>query len=168
MARRRVTVWRVLFVITVVTLGAMWIYVLSGAGDVSPPDTLDSTAFATTAEPICQATRTMIDELPPATGAATASDRADVVDQANQLLRDMVDRLRSIDAANPHDAHLVGLWLDDWVTYIGDRQDWADSIRHDPNAQFFEADRNGEQISNALDNLADVNGMPSCATTKDV
>lgn len=164
----RWSIGKILAVVTVIALAIMWVYILSGAADRQPADTLDDPSFAAAAEPICASTRAAIDRLPPATEAPDAVARADVVDEANDLLRAMVARLRQAVPDNPNDANVLGLWLDDWETYIGDRQDWADELRVDSGARFFETARSGEQISAAIDNLAGVNDMPSCATTDDV
>lgn len=159
---------RVALVVTIVAVAGMWVYIYSGAADTTPPDTLEDRAFARRAEAICSAARERIDALPPAEDAPDAAARADVVDEANDDLRAMVADLREAAPSAGEDGRIVGLWLDDWETYIGDRQDWADTLRRDPKAQFFETDRGGEQISRAIDNLAAVNDMASCATTGDV
>ncbi|HRW42779.1 MAG TPA: hypothetical protein P5193_14600 [Microthrixaceae bacterium] len=59
-------------------------------------------------------------------------------------------------------------WVEDWNTYIGDRDDYADQLRDDPDTRFTESLKSNRQISRAIDAFAMVNRMDSCAVPGDV
>ena len=62
----------------------------------------------------------------------------------------------------------MAAWLVDWEQHVADRQAWADGLRLGDDGPFTETARGGEQMSKVIDNFAEVNDMPSCATTHDV
>ena len=72
----------------------------------------------------------------------------------------MQRRLRGV-VPDTKDAKYIGEWIDDWSTFISDRQPYADHLRTNPQAEFLVTEKDGSQISKSLDNFADVNKMPS-------
>ena len=163
---------KVQLVVLVVNI-AFWAAILGWtvvAGDdaYDPPDLLDDRAFPAAAEPICAVTATEIEALGLPTEVATPLERADMVDEENRLLRSMVERLATLDRPVGEQGDWVARWLDDWRLHISDRQAWADDLRAGDDHLFVESARAGEQVSNVVDNFAEVNDMPSCVTTGDV
>jgi hypothetical protein len=137
--------------------------------DIDPPDHLDDPAFAQAAEPVCAGAVATLEErdlLHPA--PESLEERADIVDASNAVLAAMVDDVRAIDRPAGEEGEWVGLWLSDWEQHIADRQAWADGLRQGDDGPFTETARGGEQLSRVIDNFAEVNDMPSCATTHDV
>jgi hypothetical protein len=158
----RIRVGRIAIVITVLALALMWIYVFSrGAGD-DAPDQLDDPSFAVAAEEICSGTRDQLERLPGVTEESPPEELADVVDDANEALRAMVDELATVAPDADRDRRLVTLWLEDWDVYLGDREEWAAEVRVCDVGVFTETDRGGAPISETIDTFAAVNDMPSC------
>jgi hypothetical protein len=132
-------------------------------------DELADRTFPTAAEQICAASQSQIDALPASNTSATASDRADVVDQANVDLRRMIEQLRAqVPADQGQVTTGVNDWLNDWSTYIDDRQAYADGLRVSADTRFTESVKANRQISRAIDSFAQVNRMTSCMTPGDV
>lgn len=150
---------------------AFWAAILGWtvvSGDVETPDRLPDRAFPAAAEPRCAQTAADIEDLGLPTEVETPAERADLVDTENGLLRAMVDDLAGLDRPTGEPGEWVGAWLADWRVHIEDRQAWADGLRAGDDGPFVESDRGGEQISKGIDNFAEVNDMPSCATAGDV
>ncbi len=159
---------RVLLVTALLAVAAMWIYAFSGAAGDDHPDRLEETAFASAARPECEAAQAAIDRLPGVDEIDSPSERAVVVDEANETLRAMVADLRALDMPPGDDARIIAAWLGDWDTYIGDRQAWADSLRRGEDGQFFETEKGGGPISELMDGFATVNDLEACQTPDDV
>lgn len=169
-ATRRWTAGRVIVTILVIGMVAMWVcvlYLAFGPGRADPPDRLDDPAFAAAAEIRCRQALTEVATLPRAADTASATDRADVVEQANQSFEAMLDDL---DRAAPpgEDGVLVREWLADWRTYLGDRQAFAVALLKDPKARLLVTAKGRQQITEYLDAFAGDNHMTACATPIDV
>lgn len=160
---------RGLAILVVAALVLMWLYVFTGAAAEDPPDQLDDTTFAEAAEPRCALAVDELEELPAAGEAESAADRAAVLDDANAVLASMVDDLAVIEVDNERDQALVDLWIADWRTYLQDRQDFADRLRADDEAELLITAREGRQITLTIDRFASkvVNDMESCTTPLD-
>jgi len=92
------------------------------------------------------------------------------VTQSNTLLRTMLDHLRAIAPTADHDGQMAQEWLDDWGTYVGNREDYATRLRADQTARFYETPKGSatSQISQPIDRFAYVNNMDSCDTPGDM
>jgi hypothetical protein len=163
----RWTKGRVAVAVWLVIMLGFWIYAFFLAPKGSP-DILDDPAYAATAETRCAAARAFIATLPGARTAASATERAGVIDQADTELRTMLRDLRANVAGSTHDTKLLGLWLNDWDQFVTDRDEFAAELRVDPNASFGVTARGGSQISTAIDAFANRNKMTSCAIPDDV
>lgn len=161
---------RVLVTVVVLAMVAMWGYVLYlafGPGRQAPPDRLDDPSFAVAAQARCDAALDVVATLPAATESQTASDRAEVVEDANDVFAGMLDDLAELAPAG-EDGELVREWLADWGTYLADREAYADAIRADPEAQLLVSAKDHDQITEHLDAFAADNRMTACATPLDV
>jgi hypothetical protein len=158
---------RIAAVTWIVIMVGFWFYafVLAPKGS---PDILDDPAFATASEARCAQARSVLDALPLANTAKTASERADTIDVANRELRDMLATISALPTGNAHDTELVGLWLTDWRQYVSDREDFSRELRVDESATFGVTARGGSQITKAIDAFAGRNKMPSCQVPDDV
>ncbi len=154
--------------LAVLAMLAMWVYVLFLHEDTTSPDRLEDRSFPTNAEPLCGRALARLDQLPPARESTTPQERAEVVDEADEVLRGMVADLRAQAPTAGSDGRIVTEWLGDWGTYVGDRDDWADVLRTGKDTRFFETAKGGGPISELIDRFAVVNDMPSCATPDDV
>ena len=153
----------VLIVISVVIGGGIWIYALF-LSDAQPTDTLKDKAFPTTAEPICNA---MVGRLEGADVvgkvASSPQQRADLAAKADAIVATMVDELGTHVPAGAEDGRIVTTWLGDWHAWLEDRATWEAQLRSGKDGPFNERQRDtGEPNSQALDKLANTNGMPSC------
>lgn len=159
---------RWLAVIAVGAMVVMWLYIFSGAARREPPDSLDGDRFPAQAEALCATAVDTVDALPAADAAATATERADVIDEADAVFAAMLDELEAIEVDSDHDRELIDLWLADWRTFLGDREEFADALRTDPDAELLVTARAGRQITLTVDRFATVNDMESCVTPLDV
>jgi len=157
-------------IVTVALLLAMWGYVLYlafGPGRQDPLDRLDDPAFATEAQAICEAAHDDVDQLPRAIEAESATERAAIVDEANERFATMVDDLDAITPTG-EDGEIVTAWLADWRTYLGDREAYADALRSDPEAQLLITAKDREQVTEFIDSFARDNRMPACGNPIDI
>lgn len=165
---------RLVLAVTLAAVSALvgaWIYVLFIYDPGLLIDELADRRFPTEAEQICAGYRAQIAQLPPADVARSAAERAEDVAASNVLLSSMIDDLEPIAPTSPPDVRDgVREWLGDWRTYIGNRQDYADALRVDPEARFLEDPKGGPSkgITRAIDSFAQVNRMDSCTTLGDV
>ena len=129
---------------------------------------LEDRRFPTAAEPICKKAMADVKKFPPAPESKTPADRADVVAGSTARLQQMLDDLSSVVPPGA-DAKWINQWLADWRVHLSDRMDFVDRLRRKGASQeFFESTKAGTQISKSLDNYAEINKMPSCATPADV
>lgn len=166
--RGRLTPTRVLAAAVVIGSFSLWVVALGRIGVSDPLDTLEDRAFAEAAEPRCAAALADVERLPPASAARTATERAVTIDEATDRLEALVGELRALAPGSGEDGRVVAAWLDDWATYLGDRRGYAARLRDDETAELQLSTRRGQDITRPMDNLANVNGMPSCATPGDV
>jgi hypothetical protein len=156
--------------VAVVLMVGMWCYVLYlafGPGRQPSPDRLADPAFAEQAEARCHEAGEQVLALPAAAESATATDRAEVLDQANAIYGMMLDDLVRI-APSGDDGTITREWIADWRTYLGDRADFAKRLRTDPKARLLVTPKQGEQITEFIDQFAKDNRMTACGTPADV
>ncbi|MFZ4519728.1 MAG: hypothetical protein ACOYOP_15170 [Microthrixaceae bacterium] len=147
----------------------MWLFAFFIYDPGLKVDELADRTFPKAAEPICAAAEARLDRLPPANTAKDAVERADVVDQADEILRSMLDQLRTVaPTGSDRVSRGINMWIDDWETYLQDRVDYAAQLRQDPDTRFTETVKANRQISRAIDGFAEVNRMESCTTPGDV
>jgi hypothetical protein len=165
------------FYLTLASITALigaWVYVLFFYDPGLMLDELADRRFPTQAEQVCAAAVEQLDSLEPANLASDAGDRADTVEQSNLVLRQMVLDLRplvELVPAEPADVRDgVSEWLDDWDTYIGDREQYVDGLREDPETRFLETTKgtSTKGITRAINGFAEVNEMTSCTTPGDL
>ncbi len=163
-------VGRVLARVAVALMVGMWGYVLYlaiGPGRQPPPDRLADPTFATEAQAICSGALDDVAQLPAAVSAESAAERAGIVARANARFATMLDDLDGIVPAG-EDGDLVEQWLADWRTYLGDRSDFVDALRTDPDAQLLVTAKDQDQITEFIDAFSADNRMTACATPIDV
>ncbi len=170
---RRWTPSRIVIALVVLALVSMWVYVLYlafGRGRQEPIDRIDDRAFATAGETRCAEALRAVGRLPLANESPDAAARAEVIDRANAdytaMLADL-DRLATgiPDADQRSQAQA---WLADWRTFIGDRQEFADKLRRDPDARMLVSAKGGMQVTEWIDEFANANRMASCVSPTDV
>lgn len=162
--------WRIGLGLICLVLVAMWAGIFLGFFDRTAPGTMSDHAFSQQAQPICAATKQQLAALPKAFETTNHVDRANVVAQTNVDLRAMIEQLRAIAPTADRDGRMAQEWLNDWSTYIGNREDYASRLRDDETARFYETTKSSstEQISQPIDRFAYVNDMDSCDTPGDM
>jgi hypothetical protein len=171
--RRRVrpaTVLAVLFFVLLAGFwGWVWYYHLSGQGEIDMPDRLDDLSWTVEADQICEAAEARIAALPGAHNAASADDRADVIEIATGEIETMLVELEAIvPTGASRDARITSAWLDDYRTFVDDRYRYAETLRVDPGARFLVTEKQGRYITAPIDRFARVNEMEGCMAPEDV
>lgn len=159
---------RVVGIVLVLAMAGFWLWAFlwSPRGH---PDELDDPAFTVAAETRCAAALEDLRTVPSADEAVDLDDRADQLVVTTGILSEMVADLRAT-APPPavRDGALVARWLDDWDTYIADRNIYIDRLRAGEDTIFEVTARDGDQITAPLDLFATINRMPSCQAPGDV
>jgi hypothetical protein len=158
-------------VLTVVGLMvAMWAGIFLGFFDKTAPGTLNDATFSNRAAPLCTAAQAQLAALPKAFETRDHVERAKVVAQTNTILRGLIEQLRAFAPTTDRDGRMTQEWLDDWSTYISDREDYAARLSADSSARFYESTKSSdtEQISKPIDRFAYVNNMDDCNTPQDM
>lgn len=168
-AHRSWTAGRIAAVMAVLAMVLFWLWIWSGAPAKDNPDKLKDKAYVTSLETRCKAMVKAIDALPPAQTTPDPVERADVLDQANAILVDFVADLRADAPTTGPAAKSVDGWLDDWETYVRDRQEYADALRTDPKARLLlDQSPLGDSVDKTVQIFAEVNEIPDCSTPGDV
>jgi hypothetical protein len=95
--------------------------------------------------------------------AASPQERADLAARADHVIAATVSMLDAQAPATGDDRRIVTTWLADWRAWLEDRAAWEAQLRTGKDGPFNERAREtGEPNSQALDKLANTNGMPSC------
>jgi hypothetical protein len=155
--------------VIVTLLVAMWgyvVYLAFGPGRQSSPDRLADPNFAPAAQTACDAANDEVRQLPTASEARTAVERAEVLDQANGIYGNLLDELLLL-APDGEEGEIVAEWVDDWRTYLDDRDDYARRLRTDEDARLLVTPKHGDQITESIDAFAKDNRMPACGTPSD-
>ena len=156
-------------IVTSVGIVGLWAFVYVWAAQQKPVDKLADPSFGREAQKICATTMAKLAELPPAQSSKTNVDRAAVVDQTDQELGSMLDQLAAVAPRAGTDGRMVHAWLDDYHTYLSNRVSYAQRLRTDPAARFYESEKQpGEQITIPIDTLATANGMDACTAPEDL
>lgn len=168
----------ILTTVGVAVTAAVWLYIIFGYRPALMIDELPDRTFPRKAEQVCAEAKSELDELPLASQARTAADRADEVEESNRILGRMVDSLvplapsaaATADQRTKNFSAAVQEWLEDWRTYLGDRQSYVTRLRVDPDARFLETSKGSptKGITRAITAYAQVNRMDSCATPADL
>jgi hypothetical protein len=90
------------------------------------------------------------------------------VADANVILVAMVDELAELAPTEGRDARLIEAWLEDWDTYLGDRERYADELLAGEPAELLVTARGTDQITETVDRFAAINDMVSCEVPLDV
>ena len=158
--------------LVVLSFVGIWGYVMYLSifvGRAEPRDRLEDVAWTESAEQTCAGPRATIDQLPFANELDSTTERADVLDEATDVLEVMVTRLDGLlPPSSAEEAAAVDKWLADYRTYLDDRRAYAERFRSGLDEPFRVTDRGGFQIDVLIDDFAHVNYMESCETPNDV
>lgn len=160
---------RGLAIAAVVLMIIFWVWIFSGAPKKANPDYLEDRAYAAKLEDRCQALRDDLAELPNAADLDSQAARADVLDDANVLVAEFVDDLAAGAPKTGDAAISMKGWIADWRTYLGDREDYAERLRTEDNAQLLlSRSKLGDSVDKTIQVFTQVNDIPACDTPGDV
>ena len=173
--RRRRRAARAAVIGVVIAIAAMWVYAFFFAPRTSP-DRMPDRAWDVSAEALCAPSKAAIDVLPSARSFKDVQprldalrQRADVGEQATNLLVERVNALRALPTTDARTISLSQRWLHDYDVYIGDRRRQIESWRAGENKPFAEsANERKQPASDRMDAFARLNRMPSCAVPQDI
>ena len=94
--------------------------------------------------------------------------RADIIDNATDVVESMVDELAADLPADAKGQAIVPMWIDEYRTYIADRRRYAEELRTSgENLPFYET-LDQVPISERLATFAADNEMPTCSPPMDL
>jgi hypothetical protein len=164
---------RVAIAASVLVVGGVWILAIFIV-EKGPRDLFDDRAWAQQADAVCSRWMARIDGLPPARSFADVqprsvaiSQRADVGEEATDLLESMVAELRTLRSADAATTQLTDLWLGEYETYIDFRRQHIVKWRNGEDPRFVEPAVQGEPLSRGMDGFAEANGMSACEVPGD-
>lgn len=168
----RRTVGRVFIGSCISLLAMMWVYALFFASKEAVNQIGDK-AWQGRAETICNnaaiARKELADyRLINESGPDALVGRADIVDKATSILVAMVNQLADSTPTDAKGAELVPLWINDYRTYIADRNAYTQMLRTGVNNAFAETTIDGLPLSEKLATFAADNYMVSCKPPRDL
>lgn len=173
-APSRPAAWkRIALLAVLAAFAAFWVWALFFASKEAV-NRIGDRAWAERAEEICAAANderealadyTRIDQPTP----DLIARRADVVDQATDVVATMLDEIMTVAPTDAKGAAIVPDWVADYRTYLDDRREYADELRvSGRNLAFYESQVDGIPLSEKLETFAGDNAMPSCAPPRDL
>ena len=162
------SVGRVLIVVAVLGMVAFWAWIFSGAPARYNADYLDR-AYAAELEQRCEQLRDELATYPNAIDAVDQDERADILDDTNPVVAAFIDDLDAGAPTSGDAATSMEGWIADWRTYLANREDYADRLRTEENAQLL-LDRSplGDSVDKTIQVFAQVNEIEACETPGDV
>ncbi len=160
-------------VLVLLGLAAFWVWALFFASKEAV-NRIGDRAWADRAEQICADVNERREELADYTridvgDASLIERRADIVDQATDLLDEMLIELAAEQPNDAKGAAIVPDWLADYHTYVADRRNYADELRRTgDNSPFYETAEQGIPLSERIATFAGDNEMASCAPPRDL
>jgi hypothetical protein len=163
------TAGRVLAVVAMLAMATFWAAIFAGVFRAENPDLLDDRAFVARTATRCDALLADLEDLPNAAFIDDAATRAEVLDEATDLVEAMIDAIEADAPTEGDDGRSVRGWLADWRTYVENRRDYARRLGEDPDARLYlDESLGGDSVDRPIEVFADVNDMPQCATPGDV
>lgn len=160
--------------LTLICLGllTMWIYAFFFASKEAV-GRLDDRAWTERAESICVTANEQRDELADSrrideAGPDALTERAAIVDEATDIVEQMLDDVTKARPSGPDDPALVARWEEFYRALIEDRRAYADVLRAGENEPFRETAEEGAPISEWINDFVVVNEMTSCAAPLDL
>lgn len=153
-------------------MAGFWAWAFSPLPKRGHPDNLNFPQFHQPAEAICLEARGQLDGLDKTWTINSPQQLATQVSAASEILEVMVDDLEqlmfSVALPGTEERKLLGLWLADWETYLGNRGDFVAKLELGERATFTHTAREGVTVAAIVDRFSEVNKMAACATPEDI
>ncbi len=147
---------------------AIWGYALLSDEIDQNPDELTDQTYVARADAACQAAKQEIDSLGSPLEVTSPAERADLLDQSNPVVARLVRRLNVIEVDNPTDRDLVDDWIDDWESYLADRERHVERLRTEGDVRFLVTTVGSSHVTVRIDGFARVNDMNNCEIPLDL
>lgn len=161
-------------ILVAVSLGiaALWVYALFFASKEAV-GRVDDRAWAERGEAICRTANDARAELADTrrieeAGPDALAERADIIDEATDIVDAMIDDLEAVRPTGPDDPALVERWTAFYRQLVDDRRAYAEVLRTGENEPFREAAEDGAPISEWINDFAVVNEMTACSAPLDL
>ncbi len=169
-ARRRLTRW--VAGLSFLAMAGFWVWAFSPLPKRGHPDNLNFPEFHQPAEVICLDARGQLDQLDKSWTIDSPQQLATQVSAASEILDAMVSELEALEdeVALPEteERKKLRLWLADWRTYLGNRDDFVAKLELGERATFTHTAREGVTVAAIVDRFAEINKMAACATPEDI
>lgn len=165
---------RLLLLVVVVALAAMWIYALFFASKKAAYK-VDDPAWRAHAEEVCTRYEEERLALTDTEGGYIAEpteeqmiERADVVDAATDLLQRMIDEVTGFAPQSARDQELVAKYAGFYATMLADRRAYTARLRAFELEPYRETKIEGGPVTNILVDFATVNELPHCSPPQEL
>lgn len=153
-------------------LAAFWVWALFFPPTKESVVLISDSSWSERAEGICREANLSRDELMDLTriddaGTDALARRADIIDEATEIVEGMVDEILVVRPTGTEDARLVETWEKLYRTLIDDRRLYADELRAGTNDPFAET-MIESPVSSYLNDFATGNRMLSCKAPMDL
>jgi len=161
------SIWRIPIIVVILAFAAFWTWALFFASKEAV-NKIGDRAWAERAERICAAAEeerlalAVNVEFDPDDPALLVA-HADLVDQATDIVEQMLDDVVAVTPTDDKGAEIVPLWEADYRTFIRNRRDYTERLRAGNTDSFTETAVNGIPISDKVEQFAGDNEMDSCA-----
>jgi hypothetical protein len=167
--------WRIPMLVVLAAFAVFWTWALFFAskesvnriGDREWADRAEQICTAAEAERVGLADFTRVDPNDPES-IDELHALADNLDQATDILEEMLNDVVAVPPNDPKGIGIVPLWEADYRTYLEDRRQFTDGLRDGNTGPFSETAVDGIPISERIEAFASDNEMPACAPPYDM
>jgi hypothetical protein len=161
--------------LTVISLGiaVFWVWALFFPQTKQSIAKLDDEQWSQRADGICREANVARDELSDLrriddVGEGALTTRADIIDQATDIIENMLNNVVAQRPEAASDISLMETWAGYYREWISDRRIYADVLREGRNPPFGEAMVEGAPISKYINDFTVANRMKSCSAPTDL
>lgn len=163
---------RLLLGLISLVIAAFWVWAL-----FFPPKEsvarLEDEEWVARAIPICEAANRARNDLADSrriedVGEGALAERADLIDQATDIVDAMIDELAAVAPTGADDPALLDTWIGYYRQLIVDRRDYTVVLRSGDNPPFPESTIDGAPISEYINDFTVANRMKACSTPADL
>lgn len=162
-------------VLAVVTLSivAFWVWALFFPPTKQSVAKVSDDQWSARAEEICHEANLERDQLADLrrvdeAGVDALAERADLIDQATDIVERMVTDVMAEPLATVEDRQIAKRWQDMYTTLIADRRLYTVGVRGGENGAFAESAIDGMPISDFINDFTVANRMKSCSAPLDL